>query len=368
MRAMLTQRNVFRLHHILLLSISLLQGCTSLSYYSQSVRGQMEIFANRQAINQVLENRQTGEALRQKLVLIKKILNFAETQLRLNAHGSYRDYVDLERPYVIWNIFATPELSLQAVQWCYLVVGCLSYRGYFDKQQALEFAGELKAKGLDVYLGGVSAYSTLGWFRDPIINTMLNRAEHELARLLFHELAHQKLYIKNDTDFNEAFADAVAIIGTERWLSTQQASLQKSIRLEQERERQFTALVLSTRERLMSLYAAKVPEEEKRQQKKRSIAELRNAYFQLRSSWGDYNVYDRWMNTDINNAKLSAVATYQNLVPDFLAVYNKLNEDLDMFYTLIAKLGECDKATRHELLSSHAISNNCPSQATKNAG
>ena len=192
-------------------------GCSSLGYYAQQFSGQMEILSNRRPIAQVVSDTAVPAAVRQRLTLIQWMRRFAVDDLGLPDNGSYTTYRDIERPFVIFNVFATPELSLEPVQSCFPLVGCLDYRGFFREYRARRYAETLKRLGYDVYVGGVAAYSTLGWFDDPVINTMIGWSEPQMARHLFHELAHQKLYVTNDTPFNEAFAEAVADIGVERW-------------------------------------------------------------------------------------------------------------------------------------------------------
>jgi len=342
----------------MLLSMTLFSACSGLSYYSQSISGQLAILAKKQSIDLVIKDEQTPEGIRQKLRLVEKIRDFAEQELLLPANGSYEEYSDLARPYVVWNVFAAPEFSLEPVRWCYLILGCLAYRGYFDKARAQQFAAALQAKGMDVYTGGVRAFSTLGWLHDPVMNTMLDRADHELARLLFHELAHQKLYVKDDTAFNEAFADAIAIIGTERWMKTQ-GEARPAFALELKRERQFVGLVLQYREKLAGLYASKIPDQAKRSKKSAIIMELRAACRDLRSAWGDYDAFDSWIHGPLNNARLSALSSYQYFVPDFLAIYSKTGNDLHAFYAIIRQLAACEQPTRHRLLQQQATSIPC---------
>ena len=358
MRPLLSTLYVLFKNGCLLSSIILLSACSGISYYSQSISGQLEIVSKKQNINDVIKDVRTPESLRQKLSLVENIRNFAEQQLLLPANGSYEKYVDLGRPYVVWNIFATPELSLEPLHWCFIIVGCLSYRGYFNKTDAEKFASVLEKQGMDVYVGGVRAFSTLGWFNDPVLNTMLYREDHELAKLLFHELSHQKLYIKDDTAFNEAFADTIAIIGTERWLTKQNRD-QHLPHLESKRERQFSKLILEYRTELESIYSSDLNDEQKRSQKSLTIENLRQAYKSLRDSWGGYAAFDAWMDSPINNAKLSAVATYQYFVSDFMTIYRKVGGELSLFYSIVEKLGTCDKSYRHELLEKHATLISC---------
>ncbi len=274
--------------------------------------------------------------------------------LSLPDNNSYRSYADIGREYIVWNVFATPALSFKPEQSCFLIVGCLSYRGYFDKTDALTYMQSLKDKNYDVYLGGVAAYSTLGWFDDPILNGMLKRNDIELARLIFHELAHQQLYIKDDSEFNEAFADAVAMIGLEYWLDANSANEQRREFEDQlARENQFIDLVLSYRDRLAQVYHSALADKQKYLQKASLYKDLQIAYEQLRSRWGNYGEYDEWVRHDLNNAKLAAISTYRDLVPAFLAAYEAAGRNMKVFYSRVKKIGECEAPMRRQLLESN---------------
>ena len=194
-------------------------GCTSLGYYLQSVGGQLMLLQSRQEISQLLADPATPDPLKKRLEAALKIRDFACAELKLPDNRSYRSYADLRRPYVVWNVFATKEFSIKPERWCFFIAGCVGYRGYFSKEGADNFAQEMRARGDDVFVAGVPAYSTLGWFDDPVLNTFVNYSDYELARLIFHELAHQVMYVQNDTEFNESFAVAVETDGIRRWLA-----------------------------------------------------------------------------------------------------------------------------------------------------
>ncbi len=338
--------------HIVLLPVVLIctNACTSISYYSQSVLGQYEILAKSQDIEQLLTEK-IDPVSKKKLALLLEILDFARQDLLLPDNGSYRRYTDLKRPYVIWNVFATEELSLQPKQWCYLVVGCLSYRGYFSRDEAKALADELNAQGLDVFMGGVTAYSTLGWFKDPVLNTMISRDDIYLARVVFHELAHQKLYVKDDSEFNEAYADAIATIGLQRWLDKQDLqSKYQQLLLEKEYEDQFVNLVLNYKTKLQSLYESSANDSFKRSEKKLLFTRLEVEYQQLKQGWNNYNGLDNWFDTQTNNARISAISTYRELVPGFIIRYHLANENLETFYKDITALSKCTLEQRHKIL------------------
>ncbi len=330
-----------------------LSSCSTISYYRQSVSGHLQLLKAQQDLLTVLQSPDTDPELKQRLHMITRIRDFASNVVKLPNNNSYRSYADIGRQYIVWNVFATPALSLNPHQSCFLIIGCLSYRGYFKKSDALAYMNNLENEGFDVYLGGVTAYSTLGWFDDPILNGMLERSDLELARLIFHELAHQQLYIKDDTEFNEAFADAVALIGLEYWLESNTTAEQRREYAEElAHEKQFTMLVLSYQEKLAQLFQSDIADVKKLSLKKSTYRQLRQDYESLRENWGDYDKYDDWFGHKLNNAKLAAVSTYRNLVPLFVIAYQASGEDISVFYSHIEKIGQCGHDRRRELLSS----------------
>jgi predicted aminopeptidase len=338
---------------ITLIAVSILSSCATLSYYEQSVSGQIQLLRARQDIQKLLHSSDTPSALKQRLKSISTIRDFASHTLGLPDNHSYRSYADIGRKYIVWNVFATPALSMEPVRSCFLVVGCLSYRGYFEKEDARTYMERLKNENFDVYLGGVSAYSTLGWFDDPVLNGMLDRNDFDLARLIFHELAHQQLYVRDDSEFNEAFADAVALIGLDYWLETNSSTEQRNDFKEQMlRENQFIDLVLLYKEKLEQLYQRTIPDIQKSQEKASIYVEMQLAYRQLRASWGDHGEYDAWFRQDLNNAKLAAISTYRNLVPAFLQAYKLAGNNMADFYLRIKSIGQCDASQRRQLLRS----------------
>jgi predicted aminopeptidase len=330
---------------LLLVCCTFTSACTTVSYYAQSISGQVEIFIKQRPIAEIIRAETTDPMLKQKLSEIESILDFAHQHLGLPDNGSYRKFADLRRRFVVWNVFAAPELSLQAKQWCYLIVGCMTYRGYFNEQAANTYARSLQDSGWEVYVGGVSAYSTLGWFRDPVMNTMLNRETWELARLLFHELAHQRLYIANDTDFNEAFADTVAIIGLEMWLQNRPASLKETVDRQLQLEQEFIDLVLATREELAVIYSSQLSDADKRSAKSTRLKQLKFDYRQLTHNQDQENPYATWID-NVNNARLSALSAYRTLVPDMLQAYENKGSDLNVFFAWIERLADCNKEQR----------------------
>lgn len=326
-----------------------LSGCTTLGYYAQSVSGHLSVMVDREPIEDILAREDTPEALRDKLNLVLKARIFATDVLYLPDNDSYRSYVDLKRPYAVWNVVATPEFSVDPQQWCFLFVGCVRYRGYYAQADARVFGSELERHGKDVYVYGVSAYSTLGWFDDPTLNTIIKKKDSLLVGLIFHELAHQQIYISNATAFNEGFAVAVELAGIERWLKQNGTDQQiEDYRKHKRRQRSFLELVAATHTQLKALYASTTTPEAMRQQKAAMIESLRDKYRTLKTAWGGYNGYDRWFAKDINNAQLASVATYQDYVPTFLKLLSEHNNDLRAFYAAVEKIGDMDEEQRKQ--------------------
>lgn len=329
-----------------------LQACGTLSYYAQSVTGQIEVLAKRRPIEAAAEDPGESVERRARLRRLQQMREFAVSSLGLPDNGSYRSYADLQRRFVIYNVFAAPALSFAPVRSCFLVIGCLDYRGYFSERMARRHAARLQARGMDVYVGGVAAYSTLGWFDDPVLNTMLDWDEAQLAKFLFHELAHQRLYVKGDTAFNEAFAETVAEVGLERWLAAHVAPDEaERLRREEEREKEFVRLILDIRRELESLYSSPVAEAAKREGKQAAHDRFRARYTELRRRWHGDRSYDSWAYGDLNNAKFNAVATYRGAVPAFRALLALSGDDLSRFYDRAASLGKLPRSERSACLS-----------------
>lgn len=334
-----------------------LSGCAGVKYIAQSINGQWELLAKRESIPQLLESPDTPEELKRKLAMSLQIQEFASRELGLPDNGSYQSYADLKRPYVVWNVFAAPVLSLEPTQWCFPVVGCVRYRGYFSEANAQAFANGLRARGFDTYVGGVAAYSTLGWFADPLLNTVINRSDTGVAALIFHELAHQELYVPGDSAFNESFAVTVEEEGVRRWLERRNsAGEMQKYRQAKDRQEEFLALVMGARERLAALYAAPLSDDEKRAGKTRIFVELREEYRVLKETWSGYSGYDAWFAQDLNNAKLASVATYHQYVPAFQALLQENGNDLRAFCQAARALADLPAAQRSERLDALAAS------------
>lgn len=327
-----------------------LSACSTIGYYGHVARGEYSLLAARRPIARVVADPATDAALKARLELAEQARAFASDRLGLPRNASYTNYADLKRPYVTWNVFAAPEFSVQAVERCYLIVGCLAYRGYFDRGRAESEAARLHEKGLDTWVGGAIAYSTLGWFADPILNTMLRWDDDELAATIFHELAHQRLFVKGDTEFNESFATFVQHEGLREWRAARGLPLDEDAG--RKRQDEFEQLVLDTRERLRALYAEPLPADAMRTRKREEIERLRADYFRLRDTqWQGKGGYDDWIESDINNAKLLPFGLYRRWVPAFTALFARTGREWTAFYTAAAKIARLDAVARTRALS-----------------
>lgn len=336
---------------LVLLSIVLV-SCETVGYYSQAARGQLTIVFGREDIQRLLERQDLSAELEEKFARVMDIREFAETELGLPVGNNYSTYVDVQREHVVWNVFAAPEFSVDPVNWCYPIAGCVSYRGYFSEQSALSYATKLEEDGFDVYTGGVDAYSTLGWFEDSLLSTVLNRADYQLAGLIFHELAHQLVYLPGDTTFNESFATAVEREGVRRWLtSSDEKSNIDAALLDYDRQQQFVNLVADYRERFDSLYKLDLEAASMRSQKSQLQQALREEYDLLKQQWEGYEGYDGWFSRSLNNAQLSTVASYNDLLPFFVAVFDQSNQDFSAFYREVRRIAELPERERNELVA-----------------
>jgi predicted aminopeptidase len=331
----------------LLLLLAVVTGCASPGYYLHAVSGQIELLNKRRPVEEVLNDPATAPQTRQQLELVRRLRNFASRELGLPDNRSYRTYADLERPFVIWNVFATPELSLEPKQWCFVFAGCVPYRGYFAQDKAEKFAAGMKQDGHDIYVGGVPAYSTLGWFNDPLLNTFIHRSEADLAGLLFHELAHQVVYVSGDTTFNESFATVVELEGVQRWFERHGTAQQaEAYRQKIRRREQFTALVLKHKARLAEIYASYPGDAEKRAAKRQIFVELRNDYAALKAGRNGHADYDKWFEQDLNNAHLAAIGMYHQHVAAFQKLLAQHDGDLTVFYRLVEEITNLPKTDR----------------------
>ena len=329
-----------------------LAGCASLEYYAQAAAGQLSLVRAARPIDTLMDDPEISNALRKQLGLVMEMRAFAEAELALPVGSQYSQYANLERDWVVWNVFAALPLTLEPKTWCYPLAGCSAYRGYFKERSAQNYAGDLAGEGYDTYVAGVAAYSTLGWLNDPVLNTFINREESQLADLIFHELAHQLLYVPGDTAFNESFATAVAMEGVRRWMLHRDNPAQYARYLEgRNRQGQFIALIARHRDRLSTIYESAGPADEKLRQKSRQIALLRDDFALLQLQWGDDESYSAWMAAPMNNAKLISVGLYFDLVPAFEQLLVSGDSNLGEFYARCQDLAGLDIEARRAQLA-----------------
>lgn len=327
----------------------LLAGCEMAAYYLQAAGGHLALVAGTQPVERVIADPATPASLRERLASATRIRDYASKSLALPDNGSYRGYADLGRPYAVWNVVAAPEFSLAPVQSCFPVAGCVSYRGWYSKEGAEGHAARLRAEGHDVLVQGVPAYSTLGWFDDPLLSTFIRYPDVELARLVFHELAHQVAYAKDDSTFNESFAVAVEREGLRRWLrdSGREAETRKLVEAER-RAQDFAALMGGARAKLEALYRTRLAPDELRRRKREVFEALVRDYEALKSSrWNGFAGYDRFLlETPPNNALLAIFATYTQQVGAFERLLAEDGGDLVRFYARVVVLAAQDRAAR----------------------
>lgn len=342
---------------ILAACLVLLSACGDHGYLLQSVKGHLQLMSRTQPIDEVLAGDDEPQTVRSQLETVVRLREFAVEALHLPDNGSYHDYADLERPYAVWNLTAAPEFSLEPLQWCFPVVGCVTYRGYFSQESANAVAASLAAKGYDVDVYGVQAYSTLNWFDDPVLNTFLTNDEIHLAALLFHEMAHQVVYIPDATTFNESFAKTVEREGLRRWfLGRESHALWLECLRREQRSAEFQAFLGTIREELRTVYRSAVPDEEKRLAKQQVIARGYAGYARLKEGWKeDAAGFDFWMEQGINNARLASNATYHELVPTFENLLQNLDYDLAAFYAEVKRIGSLPAERRRSELETVSI-------------
>ena len=340
-------------------------GCADGRYYFQAVSGHVQVMQSARPIEQWLADEQVSPELKQRLQLSQRIRQFSVTALHLPDNESYRRFADLKRRAVVWNVVAAPELSLTLYQWCFPVVGCVTYRGYYDEAEAQAEAASLRLQGLEARVYGVPAYSTLGWLNwaggDPLLNTFIRYPDGELARMVIHELAHQVLYVKDDTPFNESFATAVERLGGQRWLAEEGSpEARQQYEAFDARRRQFRALSLATRRHLEGIYeqnrALTLDSVVAVAMKNEAIAKFRSDYQRLKTTWNGYGGYDAWV-SDANNAAFGAQATYDEWVPSFEALFEREGRDWPRFYDAVKRLSGLPAQERTDVLKNLPLEN-----------
>ena len=342
----------------LLGTLCVTSGCSSIDYLSQSASGHIRLLAAARPVKDAIADPATPDALRKRLELTQRMREFAVTELHEPDNGSYRSYADLKRSAAVWNVVAAPELSLKLATWCFPIVGCVGYRGYYDLESANAAAEPLKAAGLEVDVYEVPAYSTLGWMNwiggDPLLNTFVQWPEGELARLIFHELAHQVAYAPGDTTFNESFATAVEHIGSQRWLQANaSAEVREKQALTETRRQDFHVLVRAWRAKLDTMYRDAIPDDEKRARKAELYAGMRADYEAMkRDKWGGYKGYDHWFAT-VNNAALGTQAAYDDQVGAFERLFAAQGGDFDRFYAEVKRMAALSKPERDAAMAKY---------------
>ena len=329
----------------------LLAGCQTIAYYAQAVGGHIRILNQQRPIQAVLEDDSVAQETRAQLKQIMAMRQFASDKLQLPDNKSYTRFADLDREYVVWNVVATPRYSVEPIESCFAVVGCLSYRGFYAKQDAVEHAKSLKAKGLDVYVGGVSAYSTLGWLSDPVLSTMLACSDAAMAGLIFHELAHQKLYVKGDTKFNESFATAVETLGLRQWANEQSSTLLlDAYFVEKAKRAEVIELILRARERMQNAYQAVTDEQKLAQVKATQFAILKQEYQQLKQQGGGTKGFDRFFQSEINHAALALFGEYHGWLGAFENLFAQNQQNWNRFYQAAEAISKLPTSEREQAL------------------
>jgi len=349
-------RTLLRCGVVLISGVSV-SGCAA-PYYWQAATGHLDLLNQRAPISEALDDPDQSAATREALIRAVEIREFAISDLELPDNDSYRSYADVGRPYVVWNVVATEEFSVVARRWCFPVAGCVTYRGYFEQQDAERYAQSLSDEGMDTYVAGASAYSTLGYFSDPILNTMLTGGEQYVAGVIFHELAHQLLYIKGDTELNEAFASVVAEYGTQQWLLQEgDPQVIEAYRGRLKRREQFSQLIRDQQSLLQAIYERPDTPEEMRVAKRDSFLGLRSRYEALKADWGGVSDYDAWFSRPLNNAQLASVVAYSRWLPDLRAYLNRHGlTELYAEMALLEGLPPEARRTRVEAYSTTAVS------------
>jgi predicted aminopeptidase len=327
-----------------------LGGC----YVMQAASGQADLLSRARPVDEVLTDPATPEAIRGRIEVAVAAREFAAQQLGLPSGGNFRRYADLGRPYAVWNVVATPEFSLAPRVWCFPVAGCVAYRGYFHERAARRYADGLAADGDDTLVEGVAAYSTLGHFDDPLLNTMLGWSDARLAGTIFHELAHRRLYVPGDSAFNEGYASVVEAAGLRLWFESRGDAKGLGAWLEARRRRaEFLALLGAAASALRALYAGPLAPESMRIEKNRVFGGLKFEYTRLREAWGGWSGYDAWFARPLDNADLASIGTYDDCVAGLERELEAAGS-LEAFHARAEALSRLDRAARHRAVCTTA--------------
>ena len=332
-----------------LLALLFMGGCQSIGYYTQAAVGQSALLWQSRPISEVLGDRQTPDEIRVRLAVAESIRAYAEEILALPSVSSYRRYTDIGRDFVMWNVVAAGEFSVEPEMFCHPVVGCVAYQGYFNQADALSFADSLTSQGFETTVAPVAAYSTLGWFPDPLLSSVLDYPDADLAALVFHELAHERFYLADETTINESFATFVAREGTRRWLvdTNRHTDVLRFEKSESQRDA-IVALIRKTRAALDALYSSDLSDADKRRQKQVLLGQLRVDYGLMRQA-GTVGDWGRWFDEDLNNAKLASIGSYYDQVGLFAYLFDEASGDFDTFYKLVDQFGELPRETREQM-------------------
>lgn len=338
---------------LLVILLPLLGACADLAYFRQAAVGHLTLLWNARPVDAVMSDVATPEKLKVQLQAARDIRRFASDVMQLPDNRSYTRYVDTGQRFAVWNVLATEELSLKLVTHCFPFTGCVSYKGFYSEADARQFAAGLREKGLEATVAGVPAYSTLGWTPDPLLNTFIHYPQGELARLIFHELAHQVLYIADDTTFNESFASAVEEIGVELWLEQQgNPAITAEYRQFDARRKDFQRMLMQTRQQLEQAFGADIPRQEKQASRDRIFEGLQQQYRQLREGpWQDFAGYDRFFREELNAPRLAGFGLYRQWVPALRSLFVNNGRDFARFYAAAAELGKLDRSAREQRLS-----------------
>lgn len=333
----------------------LLSAAVAGSYYFQAIAGHARLMLAGTPIEQVVRRPGTDERLRERLRLVQEIRAFATNELGLPDNESYREYAALDRDHLVWSVTAVPEFALTPRQWCYPVIGCQSYRSYFDEGRARRLGNELEQQGYDVAVRGVGAYSTLGWFTDPVTDIMLRRSDPELAETIFHELAHQQVHVRGDTMFNESYATFVGEQGVREWLRARgDDDLLARRRTHRDRVRTFNGLLQDKRGELAALYDSRLPPEEMRAHKNRIMASIRTEFNQRLLSMDPGMAYlDAWFDRPVTNARLASIAAYRHWIAAFDELFREHDGDWSAFHAIVEEIAGLPPATRSARMDGH---------------
>ncbi len=326
-----------------------LSGC-GIGYLLQAGHGQWQVLHARQPLDKVIASESSDSALKARLEMVRDARDFASRELGLPDNGSYRSYSVVGRPYVVWNVVAAPEFSVEPKRWWFPITGSVAYRGYFREANARRFADGLAVEGYDTLVAGVTAYSTLGHFDDPLLDTMLPYGDLQLVGTIFHELAHQLIYVKDATEFNEAFAMSVEREGLARWLKSKGRSDELlAYRSRQEQQALIIKRFADGRAQLAALYREPLPLEERRARKQQSLNAVTAAVRELERQLGVHTGYDAWLDEGLNNAHLASIATYFDCVPGFERLLAQQHGELGAYYAAVRALGRGPPAARAAL-------------------